>query len=174
MKVSAEQEEALKRTYGYASASLGELIEIDHRRPRYARVLPHGPDGPLASAEDGAWCPECLREAKRKRTLEERQDLLLNELLGDTVFIRGKGYKTMRKAVVECYESVRDGHLVQFRYTGESRGNSLDRIPRLDVVIDGERVTVWDDGEEDLNVWERGQHANSARPCKRTYQEAVG
>lgn len=169
--ISSEQEEALKRTYGYASASLGELIEIDHRRPRYARVLPHGPDGPLASGD----CPECVREGVRRQALRERRDLLLNELLGDTVFVRGKGYKTMRKAVVSHYSYPdADIYVPLFDYAGEDRGQSLKRIPRLDVVIDGERVTVWDDGEGDLGVWDRGQLASSARPCKRTYQEVVG
>lgn len=168
MSLSSEQTKELQRHYGYATSTVRGLIEADHRRPRYSQVVQgHGPEGDLAGAGD---CPLCVEEADKKRKVLARKELLFNDLLGDTVFVRGRGYKTMRKAIVEVRERA-GNYVVWFRYEGEDRGQDLERIPRLDVVIEGERVNVWDDGEDDLPEFEQGKNSNSAKKCEKTYEE---
>ena len=166
--------EQLQKKYG-TNYPLHELFVLDHRAVRYNRVFDHG-------AIEGmiGYCSLCREEWQKDQVIEDRKQLLMNDLLGETVFVRSRGYKTMRKATIEVHDHQGRGagaevtHYLIFNYHGEDRGQDLRRIMRLDVLLDGERLEVWNDGEEDLNPWERGKHSNSSRPCDKTYDEYVG
>lgn len=109
------------------------------------------------------------REAK-DALVAERTERLLMEFVGDEVRVRHHGYKTMARAIVKALEQTRfdidSGERVE---TGEyrvrfvwcvphmdsNRPQSIDTLRRIDV-RDGSRFyTIWDDGNDDLNPWDR-------------------
>lgn len=163
-----EQRDKLERQFG-AIYNMVQLTELDHKSSnRYrSRVLPHGPDF-------AQHCSLCLEEAAREIVIDQRKQCVLNELIGETVWVRSYGYKTMRKATVGVREKgggegVKPEYLIVLNWEGEPRPSSIEKIPRLDVVMDGERQNVWDDGVEDLNIWEREKLSTSARACDNQY-----
>lgn len=169
--VTTLQHDRLRAKFG-ANHSLAELIELDHRNGYIYQVLKHGDD----FAQD---CSECASDLARKEKVQEREQLMRNDLLGETIVVRSRGYKTMRKATVGVYEHRRpaapddDGYQLIFTWEGEERGQDIKKFARVDVIIEGERVNVWDDGEGDLPQWEQGKNSNSAKPCERTYEELI-
>jgi hypothetical protein len=110
-------------------------------------------------------------------TVKEREEMLLTELLGETVKIRGMGYKTMRRAKVESfsYESHPGQHTYMpvFRYEKEDRQQSVRLIPRLDVMTPDGWATVWDDGTEDLYLMDGEGLSSSAKPTGRKYKAGM-
>lgn len=163
--VGTEDINYMKAVFGYTH-SVQELIELDHRRDRYRRRLNHS-DIRLVE-----FCDECKKARVFDQVLEAREQLLLTELLGDTLVIRNAGYKTMRRAVVEavpCWDD-KDKHKVEFDWEKDPRPGNIRLMPRVDVVIEGERQNVWDDGEADLSEWDRGKSSNSAKPCNKKYE----
>lgn len=110
--------------------------------------------------------------------VREREALLMTELLGDEVKLRHIGYQTMIKAIVVVQDLgfLRDDREKTYRLLfqaasvdkfGVARGNQVRRIRRLDVKIDREWQTVWDDGADDLGPYK--PLATSAKPCKERY-----
>lgn len=165
--ITSSQQKSLASKYG-STHTLNELVEIDHKNPTWYRVLKHGDDFSNT-------CALCLGEVARKAVQKERKNLLMNELLGETVMIRAKGYKTMRKAIVEVKAcdaggAAEESHYIYFNYEEENRGQRIDQIQRLDVIIEGERLNVWDDGVSDLSTWEQEKMSTSARPCDNKYE----
>lgn len=160
-EVAKEKVETLEREFG-ADRNVAELIELDHKRPRTFREFPH--DGTMDHL-----CSVCLDERRLEEVMKRRKHLLLNELLGEVVVIRGRGYKTMRKGVVEAFRTGENSFVPGFDYEGEERTQVVEQIPRLDVIIEGERLNVWDDGLDDLNPWDREKMSTSARPCDKKY-----
>lgn len=164
--ISETQRKDLEVRFG-AAYNVSKLIEFDHKSPEYRRKLPHGP-------EFAGTCSLCASEAARALVIERREELVQNELIGETVWVRSWGYKTMRKATVEVIEvssrmGLQKDHYVKLNWEGEARPSRIEKIPRLDVVIEGERLNVWDDGTEDLKPWERDSLSTSARPCEKKY-----
>jgi hypothetical protein len=115
--------------------------------------------------------------------LIEREQMLITELLGERVKIRAYGYKTMRVARVEAREIVRFEYKPggmdtiktgkfepHFNYEGEARAGRVDQIMRLDVETFDGWATVWDEGVQDLNPWDRLKPAGSAKPTKKQYK----
>lgn len=177
MTTAAEETEVkvelMKQRYG-ATLSLPALFDTDHKAAHYRRVFVHDAKMPMIQ-----YCAACMEQYRYNEALDERRQLLMNDLLDETVWIRSSGYKTMRKAVVGVYpyRSTLRGepdsepeYRLLFNYTGEDRGQDLRRMKRLDVQIEGERLNVWDDGEDDLSEWDRGKHSNSSKPCEKKYQ----
>jgi hypothetical protein len=121
------------------------------------------------------------REECRQR-IAERTELLLTELVDERVNIRQHGYKTMRQATVgvrelrvwnrETSEYEVAGYAPKFDYVNAadaSRTQHVDEIKRLDVKVRGTRKwkTVWEDGMDDLNPWDRD--AVSLKPVQDRY-----
>lgn len=102
------------------------------------------------------------REAAESKT-KEREQMLLNELMGETVRVRHSGYRTTAKAVVEA----REGHLGVDYAPGEDptylpwlrwdsannanrRRSDVENWQLLDVKTDRGWRNVWDDGDSDI------------------------
>jgi hypothetical protein len=145
--------------------TLEAALEYDHRT--WQKIGRHEPS-------HDSECPSCRADKERQEAIERRKQLLLTELLGETVKVRHRAYQTMKIATVDAYEQSlfdeRDGKewMPRFRFKGESRGQRIEHIMRLDVKVDGEWQTVWDDGTDDLSSWE--PLASSAKPTKKRYK----
>lgn len=112
---------------------------------------------------------EHARQLKeREETLQERRDRLMNELVGETVKIRERGYKTMRPAVVSVTDWGDNEFSLRFDYTSDERTQNVERMQRLDVRVGSRWETVWDDGTDDMSVWDKELSA-SAKPTGRKY-----
>lgn len=105
----------------------------------------------------------------------EREQLLLTELLGELVKVRGLGYKTMRRARVDVRPNPRqDGTYKPFlKYEGESRGQNIGTIKRLDVMTPEGWATVWDDGKDDVLLFPGETLSTSAKPTGRRYRTGM-
>lgn len=125
---------------------------------------------------------ELKKQEDREREIERREQLLLNELLGETVKVRHFRYKTMKQAVVDAFEKrewrehelVETGEYVpKFNWKDEGRSGQVRQIRRLDVMTKDGWATVWDDGDEDLSPWERQRPATSAAPTGLKYRSGM-
>lgn len=169
--ITDTQRNDLERRFG-AAYQFDRLIKFDHQSIRSRQILPHGEDFVDT-------CIECKMDEERKRVLERREELVQNELVGETVWVRSRGYKTMKKATVKIKTRQKFGepddteYVMVLQWEDEPRPSKIDRIPRLDVVIEGERLNVWDDGVEDLKPWERDNMSTSARPCEKSYESDI-
>jgi hypothetical protein len=102
------------------------------------------------------------RAAKDART-EERKQMLLNELMGETVRVRHDSYRTTAKALVEAYEG-RVGvdyapdeeptFLPRLKWDSANNANrrrtDVENWMLLDVKTDKGWRNVWDDGKHDI------------------------
>jgi hypothetical protein len=112
-------------------------------------------------------------EAREKA--EERREMLLTELIGELVKVRGLGYKTMRRARVKAtprWNTRNRGEefVPLFDYEGDSRQQSVETIKRLDVMTSEGWATVWDDGTDDLYG---GKLSSSAKPTGKKYKAGM-
>lgn len=105
---------------------------------------------------------------------KERKEILLTELLGETVKVRGMGYKTMRRARVEVTE-IAGGteYRPYFNYEKEERQQAVELIKRLDVMTHKGWATVWDDGTEDMYLLPGEQLATSAKETGLKYKTGM-
>lgn len=119
------------------------------------------------------------RAQRHQEEVKKREEMLLTELLGETVKVRHKGYKTMRAACVEAHEKrswkgselVPDGYRIVFDWKDdEGRSNQVSLMRRLDVMTDEGWATVWDDGTDDLGF---GKLATSAKPTGLKYKSGM-
>lgn len=130
---------------------------------------------------------EKMSQRDRMRELaDERRQMLLTELLGEKVKVRNSGYKTMKTATVYAEEITEveygpEGRKIintgeyrpRLRFDGEARAQSLETIPRLDVLTVDGWATVWDDGVWDLPPWEQDKPATSAKPTGLKYKAGM-
>ena len=113
------------------------------------------------------------RERKAKERAEEldrRRDVLMHELVGERVRMRQYGYKTLRAATVDVVETYDGNYKPFFRYgpQDQARTQDINQLKRLDVrQKNGTWLTVWDDGLDDLNPWERD--SPSLKPVEKMY-----
>lgn len=114
--------------------------------------------------------------AEREALIEERKDRLMNEFVGEEIKVRERGYKTMRRAIVNVLPVMewKDGERVEtgeFRihldYINDARTQRVEQMPRVDVKVGSSWRTVWDDGTDDLSPWERDKLSTSAAPAKK-------
>jgi hypothetical protein len=117
-----------------------------------------------------------------EQVVEQREQLLITELLGETVKVRNKRYKTMREAVIDAQEvkEWQGGKLVEtgkyrpvFNWKKEARSGQVRLMPRLDVMTRTGWATVWDDGEDDLSLWDQGRPSGSAAPTNKKYRSGM-
>lgn len=113
-----------------------------------------------------------LNQEEQNVRAQTRKELCLTELLGETVKLRGMGYKTMRKAVIRAQpgRSASEQYRPIFKYEKEPRQQAVELIKRLDVMTPDGWATVWDDGAEDLYGEEL---ASSAKPTGRKYMTGM-
>lgn len=105
-----------------------------------------------------------INEMSREKFLElmeERERILREELLGDEMRVRGKGYKKMAKVIVQVskrpdWQTTGPEWRVVFTYPGRShQGGQVARFARLDVNTFNGWRTVWDDGVDDISQWDQ-------------------
>lgn len=108
------------------------------------------------------------REEEAKR-LRAREDICMEQLVGDEIRVRCHGYKTMAVATLE----VRETHPSDIKWM-EARGQEVQRwqvwykwagrrtqrqgvksTRRLDVKTENGWRIVWDDGTDDIYSWDR-------------------
>jgi hypothetical protein len=122
------------------------------------------------------------RQEQLNEVYKAREEMLVTELLGETVKVRGLGYKTMRRAKVdvrEVYKHRKEGPGPRqptgefkpvFLYESDDRQQAVALMPRLDVMTPEGWATVWDDGAEDVFD---GELASSAKPTGRKYRTGM-
>lgn len=120
-----------------------------------------------------------------EEVIAEREQLMLTELLGETVKVRNRGYKTMRQATVDAKthrewrevggkrELVEDGYKASLQWKGEARAGQVRLFRRLDVMTKEGWATVWDDGYDDLSEYDRRRPAGSAKPTGLKYKSGM-
>lgn len=113
------------------------------------------------------------RQEQLNEVYETRNEMLMTELLGELVKVRGLGYKTMKRARV-AVRDYRDGYKPYFRYEGkEFRQQNVALIKRLDVMTPDGWATVWDDGNEDVFLRDGETLSTSAKPTGRKYRAGM-
>ncbi len=121
-------------------------------------------------------------QAEREEEYARREEQMLTELLGETVKVRNRGYKTMKQAVIEAKprtkwqdnELVEDGFMVVLSWKDdEGRSGSVRLLRRLDVMTKDGWATVWDDGMSDLPEWDRSRPATSAKATGLKYKAGM-
>jgi hypothetical protein len=111
------------------------------------------------------------KQAERDALVRHRTDRLLNELIGETVRIRMRGYKSMSRAVVGAREKM-EWAVGGYEGTGEyeptfdwidgDRGANVEKMMRLDLQTGAKTFqTLWDDGKDDLPIYDQGRVAKS-------------
>lgn len=113
------------------------------------------------------------RQEQLNETYAARKEMLITELLGELVKVRGLGYKTMRRARVEARPAGARTYLPLFMYEGETRQQAVELIKRLDVMTPEGWATVWDDGTEDVFLGHGETLSTSAKPTGRRYRTGM-
>jgi hypothetical protein len=113
-----------------------------------------------------------MSPTETKQLADERRELLMTELLGEIVKVRGMGYKTMKRARVEA-ATFGDGYRPLFNYEEDARQQDVELIKRLDVMTPKGWATVWDDGKEDVFLMPGETLSTSAKPTNRKYKTGM-
>lgn len=130
-----------------------------------------------AKAEEERAEAEAAQKAEeRKQVVDAREEQLLMELVGERVKVRHAGYKSFTEARVGAQEDHRPGHEGEYHVTLERYGNheaiysrgsrNIQDWRRLDVKTAKGWRNVWDDGKDDLPMYDRGKDAPQYQPYK--------
>lgn len=114
------------------------------------------------------------RQEQLNELYARRAEFLITELLGELVKVRGLGYKTMRRATVEVRQNRRtENYEPWFKYEGDFRQQQVALIKRLDVMTPEGWATVWDDGHEDVLLFDGETLSTSAKPTNLKYKSGM-
>ena len=167
-------------THGHNGLNAEESVKMAMLLNEAAKVAQRWEESDAEERERAAKAREIAekarREAREKQEAElaKRIERCMMEFADEPVRVRAQGYKSVVRGVMRVRETFRynrntltregTGEFIPYiEYTNDAdrdRPERIGSIRRLEIKVGGRFKVVWDDGRDDLPIYDRGANAH--------------